>query len=48
MVLLLVVSLVALVWMVAAAARLRAGVIPAKLGWMSEQWLVQYRASQSK
>jgi hypothetical protein len=29
------------------AARLRGGLPPAKLGWMSEQWLAEYRASHA-
>ena len=37
----------ALLSVIAAALRLRADPIPVNLGWMSERWLVQYRASHS-
>ena len=48
MVLFLIVCLVALVWIVGSDLRLRADVNPVKLGWMSERWLMEYRASHWK
>ena len=33
-------------WIVASRIRVPHGLVPAKLGWMSEQWLAEYRASQ--
>ena len=35
-------------WVIASALRLRARVIPVNLGWMSDRWLMHYRASQSQ
>jgi hypothetical protein len=34
-------------FVIAARVREHSGLIPARLGWMSDQWLAEYRASHS-
>jgi hypothetical protein len=35
------------VYSLASGVRVPTGLAPMKLGWMSEQWLAEYRASQA-
>ena len=44
---LLSVVLIALVALAVIVIHVRTGTRPAKLGWMSEQWLAEYRASHA-
>lgn len=44
----LVLSLLAVsAWGIVSAVRARRGVMPSQLGWMSDQWLAEYRASHA-
>jgi hypothetical protein len=48
MVLFLIACIAVLMSAVISEVRRRARFVPANLGWMSEQWLAECRASQSK
>ena len=45
MLLFVICLIVAAVWIIALEIRLRAGARPASLGWMTDQWLAEYRAT---
>jgi hypothetical protein len=47
LVIVVLITVVAFVLVISSTLRVPGGVNPANLGWMSEQWLAEYRASHA-